>query len=188
MTGFLFLALSGVLLALGTSSDEYLALLPGFLAFGVGLALVLTVNDPVSIDEVPDEHHGQASGVSATAEQFGGAVGIAVLYSVFHSIYVSSLLDRLDYGSGGRYTDRQLEQFRSAMEAAETTGLHPQSFNPVEREILDAALHASHVGYIVTFAVMAGISTVGALLVWRFVHRPSDAPVADPEPEPGSAT
>jgi EmrB/QacA subfamily drug resistance transporter len=181
IAGFAFLAVAGVLLALGTASDDYLALLPGFLAFGVGLALVLTVNDPVSIDEVPQQHHGQASGVSATAEQFGGAVGIAVLYSVFHTFYVSSLLNRLDYGSGGAFTDAELEHFRASMDAAEATGLHPHTFDRVDYEILQAATHASHVGYIVTFSVMAVLALAGMVLVARFVHRPPAVPEAGVE-------
>ena len=57
VTGFAVLILSGLLLALGTGSNTYLAILPGLLAFGVGLALVLTVNDPVSLDTVPSADH-----------------------------------------------------------------------------------------------------------------------------------
>ena len=84
VTGFGFLALSGVLLALGVGQNSYPWLLPGLLVYGIGLAIVLTVNDPVSLDSIPEADHGQASGVSATAEQGGGAIGIAVLYALFH--------------------------------------------------------------------------------------------------------
>src|ERR1700691_3582824 len=59
VTGFAVLILSGVLLAVGTGSNTYLAILPGLVAFGVGLALVLTVNDPVSLDTVPSADQGQ---------------------------------------------------------------------------------------------------------------------------------
>jgi hypothetical protein len=44
-----------------------------------------------SLDTVPESDHGQASGVSATAEQFGGAVGIAGLYLIFHASYLNRL-------------------------------------------------------------------------------------------------
>ena len=65
------------------------ASLPGLLLYGGGLAIVLTVNDPVSLSDVPEAAEGQAAGVSATAEQFGGALGIAVLYLIFHTTYVA---------------------------------------------------------------------------------------------------
>ena len=45
--GFVILAVSGVLLAITVSMVNYLWLLPGLLTYGAGLAIVLTVNDPV---------------------------------------------------------------------------------------------------------------------------------------------
>ncbi|MGE3141407.1 MAG: MFS transporter, partial [Thermoleophilia bacterium] len=77
VTGFVLLAVSGVLIAIGAETNDYWAVLPGLLVMGSGLALVLTTNDPVTIDMLPGRTHGQASGVSATAEQGGGAIGIA---------------------------------------------------------------------------------------------------------------
>jgi MFS family permease len=81
--GFATLAVSGVVLGVGVHGNNYWILLPGFAIYGIGLALILTVNDPVSLDTLPERSHGQASGVSATAEQFGGAVGISVLFWCF---------------------------------------------------------------------------------------------------------
>ncbi len=46
VTGFALLSLSGVAMALAIETDAYLPLLPGLLLYGVGLSLVLTVNDP----------------------------------------------------------------------------------------------------------------------------------------------
>ena len=91
VAGFAILGVSGLALAWGVGTDSYPELLPGLLLYGIGLALVLTVNDPVSLDTVPDPDQGQASGVSATAEQGGGAIGIALLYALFHGAYVSRL-------------------------------------------------------------------------------------------------
>src|SRR5215211_3266703 len=79
VVGFVVLAISG-LLAWGVYEQTFLGVLPGLLVYGIGLSLVLTTNDPVSLDSIPDADAGQASGVSATAEQFGGALGIAALY------------------------------------------------------------------------------------------------------------
>ena len=87
-----------VLLAIGGFQFNYWFVLPGLLAYGAGLAVVLTVNDPVSLSDVPDADHGQAAGVSATAEQFGGSLGIAVLYLIFHTTYVAQLHAIIDRG------------------------------------------------------------------------------------------
>ena len=126
-TGFGLLAVSGVLLAVGAGAGEYLALLPGLLVYGVGLSLVLTVNDPVTLDSIPADDEGQASGVSATAEQFGGAVGIAVLYSIFHAIYVDGFVDRVDASSLSELARRRRAGRSSsrALDAAQATGCNP---------------------------------------------------------------
>jgi MFS family permease len=59
IAGFAFLAMAGVLLAIGAGQTNYLWMLPGLLVYGTGLAIVLTVNDPVSLDTVPDSDHGR---------------------------------------------------------------------------------------------------------------------------------
>lgn len=90
-SGYALLAIGGALLAIGGFQFNYWFVLPGLLAYGAGLPVVLTVNDPVSLSDVPEADHGQAAGVSATAEQFGGSLGIAVLYLIFHTTYVAQL-------------------------------------------------------------------------------------------------
>ena len=82
VTGFGILAVAGLALWVGVSQHNYAGLVPGLLLYGTGLALVLTVNDPVSLDSVGEHQTGEVSGVSATAEQAGGAVGIAGLYAI----------------------------------------------------------------------------------------------------------
>jgi EmrB/QacA subfamily drug resistance transporter len=62
VAGFAILLSSGILLTLGTQANSYYWILPGLLVFGVGLAVVLTVSDPVTLDTVPAPDHGQASG------------------------------------------------------------------------------------------------------------------------------
>ena len=94
VVGFGILGLSGLALAVGVhllqpAAPNYFFLLPGLLVFGTGLAFVLTACDPVSLDSVDDGLAGQVSGASATAEQAGGAIGIAGLYAIFHEVYVA---------------------------------------------------------------------------------------------------
>jgi EmrB/QacA subfamily drug resistance transporter len=172
VVGFLILAVSGLALAAGVS-DGYLALLPGLLLFGTGLALVLTVNDPVSIDSVAESEDGQASGVSATAEQAGGAIGIAALYALFHATYVSRLHYLIDTGPLKNLSDKQYEALRSALVAAEQTGLHPKQFGDQALvHYLLPALRASERGQAFAFVAVAVIALLGAALGARLVRRP----------------
>jgi len=128
VTGFAVLLVATVILAWSVHANSYLPLLPGLLLYGIGLALILTANDPVSLDTVPETDHGQASGVSATAEQFGGAVGIAGLFLIFHASYISWLQSKIASGPLPSMTPQQAAQFKNEIFAAVSTGLRPKAF------------------------------------------------------------
>jgi EmrB/QacA subfamily drug resistance transporter len=176
IAGFATLLASGLVLVWGVHANAYLPLLPGLLLYGVGLALVLTVNDPVSLDTVPEGDHGQASGVSATAEQFGGAVGIAGLYLIFHASYLNRLHSEIARSPIPEMTPRQALQFRNALYAAENTGLQPRSFNGSVREYLLPARAASELGYSVAFIAVSAACLVALVLMIRLIRKPPDVP------------
>lgn len=173
MLGFGLLALSGIALALGIDQNSYLPILPGLLLYGVALALVLTVNDPVTLDTVPPRDHGQASGVSATAEQFGGALGIAGLYLVFHTSYVHRLVTSISSSPLPNLTKGQAVQFKNALLASEQTGLRPKSFDPGLRAYLPLARSASDHGYIVAILAVSVLAIIGLLLMVWLVRKPT---------------
>ena len=185
MTGFAILALAGVVLAWGTNSNEYLQVLPGLLLYGVGLAFVLTVNDPVSLDTIPDTEQGQASGVSATAEQGGGALGIALLYALFHATYVNRLESIVNADRRIKdLTTKSSIALKNAIQAAESTGLKPSHFSHQLQQYLFPANAASEHGYAVAFMASSVIAILGFVAVAGLVRRPSteDSPTTD-EPE-----
>ncbi|MEJ2860006.1 MFS transporter [Actinomycetospora flava] len=196
VTGFALLAVSGVLLALGMPTNDFWWLLPGLVVYGVGLAVVLTVNDPVSLDTVPESDHGQASGVSATAEQGGGAVGIALLYALLHLTYITSLTNGVAERGLPPLTFERGIELRDALADAQQTGLVPSRFDPQVAEYLDVARHASDMGYVAAFLAVTVLSVVGAVTSAWLVRRPAppatevaEAEVPDTEwgasPEPG---
>ena len=175
VTGFAILALSGLALMWAAYNHAFIALLPGLFLYGIGLAIVLTVNDPVSLDSVPDEHHGQVSGVSATAEQFGGALGIALFYLVFHSTYVGRLHYLVDTSSLPNLTDNEYAHLRDEIVAAEQTGLAASDLSSGLREYITIAFDASGLGYTVAFAgvvVVAGLGMFATARLVRRVHKP----------------
>jgi hypothetical protein len=141
------------------------------------------VNDPVSLDTIPESYHGQASGVTATAEQGGGAFGIAVLYAIFHSTYLTQLsadinaskLPSLSAESGGA--------LKAALQAAEQTGLNPSTFSSSVAQYLLVARDASDRGYAVTFLAMAFLAVLGFAAVAWLVRKPP-APAAENDREP----
>lgn len=171
VVGFAILALAGVALTLAAGSHAFPPLIPGLLLYGIGLAIVLTVNDPVSLDSVPVEHHGQVSGVSATAEQFGGALGIAAFYLVFHSTYVSRLHTLVDASPLADLTNDQYAALRDDLEAAEQTGLNPTTFDAALRDYLELAFDASARGYAFAFGSAAIIAIIGVVACALLVRK-----------------
>lgn len=87
VAGFVILAVSGLAIGLGATGKTAVALIPGLLLQGVGLGVVLTINDPVGMNAVDDADRGQAAGIINTAEQMGGAIGIAGLGALQLSYY-----------------------------------------------------------------------------------------------------
>ena len=172
-TGFAIVLLAGLLLALGVQANAYIWILPGLLAFGTGLAVVLTVNDPVTLDTIPAAHHGQASGVSATAEQFGGALGIASFYLLFHATYLHSLHALISRSPRPDTTPRQLARLRDALQTAEQTGLQPKNFPADLATYLIPARTASDHGYAATFLATSALAAVALIVMLLLIRTPA---------------
>jgi EmrB/QacA subfamily drug resistance transporter len=72
-----------VVVGAGLSADgSYLALLPGLIILGIGQGAGYTLMFGAATAGTPGHQQGVASGVSSTAQQIGGAVGLAVLVAI----------------------------------------------------------------------------------------------------------
>ncbi|HZQ66569.1 MAG TPA: MFS transporter [Gaiellaceae bacterium] len=92
--GRLVLTVGGLLMALGTGGiglgadhvgdgSNPWSVVPGLVVAGVGLSLLVIPLVNVVLAAVPREIAGGAGGVFSTAQQLGGAVGVAIVGSVF---------------------------------------------------------------------------------------------------------
>ena len=70
--------------AAGAASS--LDLLPGLALIGFGIGLVLVPVSSVALQHVPAADAGSAAGVFATAQQVGGATGVAVIGVIFFDV------------------------------------------------------------------------------------------------------
>ena len=88
------LAAGGVLMAAGvagvalgaghvTAAGRPWAIVPGLIVAGLGLALLIVPLVNVVLAAVPADAAGGASGLFSTAQQLGGAIGVAVIGTVF---------------------------------------------------------------------------------------------------------
>jgi len=178
VAGFCVLAASGVVLALSVSEKSAVALIPGLLLQGLGLGIVLTVNDPIGLTAVPPKDVGEAAGVINTSEQLGGAIGIAALTAVELGVNYHVLFDKL----AERGIEPTPEQFVKGQELITQAEQHGLKQLPESQllELIEPAVIASHVdAFQVTFAASAGIALLGALCCLFLVRR-SDRIVSGP--------
>jgi hypothetical protein len=146
------------------------ALIPGLLLQGIGLGIVLTVNDPTGLTAVPGKDAGEGAGMINTSEQLGGALGIAILEAIELGINFHTLNDKLA-SQGVHPTPHQTEVARGLILEAEQKGLNhlPESdlLHLIKPDVI-----ASHVAaFEVTFFASAGIAIVGALVSFVLVRR-----------------
>jgi EmrB/QacA subfamily drug resistance transporter len=170
VVGFLVLAASGVVLAVSVSQESAIALIPGLLLQGIGLGVVLTVNDPTGLAAVSDKDAGEGAGMINTSEQLGGALGIALLEAVELGVNFHKLDASFD-SQGIHPTAAQTEHARNLILEAEQKG-----FNHLgESHLLDVIkpdIVASHVAaFQATFYASAGIALVGAIVTFVLVRK-----------------
>lgn len=86
MTAGMAIGLAGLAgIALGQGAGSYAALLPGFLCFGISLAMVYAPMSTAAMAAMPDEKAGIAAGVLAMVRVLAGALLLAVSSAVYAS-------------------------------------------------------------------------------------------------------
>jgi EmrB/QacA subfamily drug resistance transporter len=170
VVGFLVLAASGAVLAASVSSESAVALIPGLLLQGLGLGIVLTVNDPTGLTAVPDKDAGEGAGMINTSEQLGGALGIAVLSAIELGVNFHDLESKLA-AQGVHPTPQQTEHARQLIVEAEEKGINHLG-NSHLLEIIKPDVISSHVhAFEVTFYASSGIALIGALATFILVRK-----------------
>jgi MFS transporter, DHA2 family, multidrug resistance protein len=92
MAGGLLLAASGYLLvALVEPSQGAALLVTGMVLQSLGMAPVFTLTNDLIIGNAPPQQAGAASGISETASELGGALGIALLGSLATAVFGAAL-------------------------------------------------------------------------------------------------
>ncbi|MFM7870441.1 MAG: MFS transporter [Actinomycetota bacterium] len=128
--------LSGLVLLAVQASVEggYLSVLPGLMAFGLGLGLTMTPATSAITETLPLDKQGVASALNDTSREIGGAIGVALLGSVLSAGYRSSIEANLD-GVPERTVELASEGIGSAYAVATDAGSRGAA-------IIDAAQHA----------------------------------------------
>jgi EmrB/QacA subfamily drug resistance transporter len=135
---------------------------------GGGLGLIQAPATESIMGALPPAKAGVGSAVNDTARELGGTLGVAIVGSVFSSVYASRLGTNL---AGTPVPDEALAAAQDSVGAAQEvarqagTTVGPDAEALVNRAVNDAFIDGWHAGSWVSVAVVL----VGALLAWRFL-------------------
>ncbi|WP_130293949.1 MFS transporter [Pseudonocardia sediminis] len=152
------------------------ALVAASVVVSLGMGPVFGLTTELVVGTAPPEKAGAASGISETAAELGGALGIAVLGSVGVALYRAGLDSTMPAGVPGPVASAAEDTLGGAVAAAATL---PE---PSASALLAASREAFVTGMQVT-SVVAGLIATAVAVLAVVVLRDTPAP-STPTPEP----
>ncbi len=177
--GLALMAVSmGALCAIGVDSDYPALLLPVLVANGAGVVFTFAVTADTVLASVPANRTGAAAAIAESAQELGGALGIAVLGSVLSACYRTAVT--LPAGLPAPAARTAVESVAGGV--AVGARLHGAAGAALVASAKHAYTHGMHVT-VVCGAVLLAAGAVAA----RFTLRGVPAVIPDPEPSAQTA-
>jgi EmrB/QacA subfamily drug resistance transporter len=161
-------------------SDEWTALLGGFLLGGAGVGLINPVIADVAVSVVPKEQSGMAAGINDTFRQVGIAVGIAAWGAIFLGRGANEV-ERLAAGTPAATGERP----RQLVEAVSSGNLD-QALATVPPGSRDQVATAANEGFLAglnDILMLGGILSIAGALFALWLVREKDIERAEPVEE-----
>ena len=184
VAGGLALMASGFLVAatITATSSYWLHVVPSMVLIATGMGLTTAPATEAIMGALPRDKAGVGSAVNDTTRELGGTLGVAIVGSVFSSVYGPRLVEGLrGLPIPGAALDSAQESMAGAVAVAD---LAPADARP---HIIDAASSAFIDGLSMGSLVVAGTAAAGAVIALRFLPARSSsdpAPVISAEPTP----
>ena len=126
-----------------------------------GVSAVLTPATDVIMSSVPAGKAGVGSAINDSTREIGGTLGIAVMGSIFASVYRTRVGDDIsDLGLGPAATRAAEESIGAATSLAESTA------GSTGLAVVDAAREAFMAGMSLSMLIAAVLTGVGAAAIW----------------------
>jgi DHA2 family multidrug resistance protein-like MFS transporter len=159
-------------------TSGFATIVTGSVVFSLGTAPMFTLTNDLIIGSAPAERAGAAAGISETAAELGGALGIALFGSIGLAIYRSGVTD----GIPARTPPE------AAAAAQDTLGGAVEVAARLPADLGAPLLEAANDAFVSGVHLVAAISVVGTLALAAFTatvirRRTGSAPRPDGEPE-----
>ncbi len=157
---------------------SYLEIAAQMVLLGIGMGFTSAPATESIMGAVPEANAGVGSGVNDTTRELGGTLGVAVIGSVFASLYASAF----DDAAGTLPVGPASDSIGAAFAVADQLGGAPGA---VLREVASSGFYD---GLAAGCLVAAGVCAVGAMVVAVLLpSRPAEEPGADARPDLGAA-
>lgn len=167
VTGLVVLGASFAVIAASPEGQPYLQIAGEMILMGLGLGLTTTPATESIMSVLPAAKAGVGSAVNDATREAGGTLGVAVIGSVFSSVYLNHL--------GGTAVAHLLGTARSSVGAAVAVA---HGAPAGVRGALTAGVHGSFMsGFHVACVVAAAVGAAGAVAALRLPGRPDPAAV-----------
>jgi len=143
-----------------STATPYLELAGQMIVLGIGMGFTSAPATEAIMGVVPKEKAGIGSAVNDATRELGGTLGVAVIGSVFASLYTARLA--LPGGLPSEAADAARESVGGAFIAAQRVA--DAGFVPAATQLRDAASLAFFDGFAVGCLVAAGVALAGAIV------------------------
>jgi Na+/melibiose symporter-like transporter len=168
--GLVIGAIGLALLASNDAGSSYLHILAGLATIALGLGLTMAPATESIMGSLPRAKAGVGSAVNDTTRQTGGALGVAVLGSLFASGYRASLDRHLDAGLSGTQLAKARSSVGGALEVASSLR---DGGTRLAHVATDAYVHGMRLSMLVgAVAILAGAALALRYLPARAADHP----------------
>jgi DHA2 family multidrug resistance protein-like MFS transporter len=160
------LALSAIGLAILTQvggENGLVAVVLGSIIISLGLAPVFSLTTDLIVGSAPPERAGAASGISETASELGGALGISVLGSIGVALYRGHIADALPAGVPADATIVARDTLGGAVAVA---GQLPAQLGAAVLDVArDAFVHGMQVATTISAVIAVGVAILAVVML-----------------------
>lgn len=167
-TGMIFMTIFFLWVSTNEQNTAYEAIAAQMVLVGIGLGFVTAPATESIMGSLPADKAGVGSAVNDTTRELGGTLGVAIVGSVFSSIYVNEL-------ENGEVVSNLPEEARVATEESVAAAA---SVAPNLGELAPAYINEVNEAFLSAMSVaclaVAGVAFVGALFAMKYL--PAEAP------------
>jgi Na+/melibiose symporter-like transporter len=174
-TGLVLMAAGFLWVATASATTPYLEIVGQMILLGVGLGMTTAPATESIMGSVSLDKAGVGSAVNDTTRELGGTLGVAIVGSVFSSIYTATLAD------GRVFPGLPVEARRATEDSVGAAQVVADGLGPLAPRFLTDVNDAFLSGLSVACVVVAAVALVGAVVAWRFLPARAEA-VAEVEP------